>query len=374
MAMQHNTTNPLFNANRMKLGVMAFNCSLGSTVTKDPLAWQMTWPDNVALAQMADAAGFEALLPVGRWKGYGGDTNFNNRTFESFTWASGIAAVTNQIAVLATVHAPLVHPVTAAKQAATIDHISAGRFVMNIVCGWNKPEFDMFGVEWRGHDQRYEYAAEWIDLIRRLWTETDEFDFAGDFFNGQGLWSEPKPVQSPVPLMNAGSSEVGQAFSARHCDMNFVMLRQKSQADDSAQITNLKRMALDIGRQSQCWIHAYVVCRDTEQEARAVLNRYVKDNGDWDTAARMVEMFGMQSGTLDADVLDAFKFHFIAGHGGYPLVGTPDQIVAQIDRLSAWGVDGMLLSWLDYLGECQQWIDDVLPLMEQTGQRTQIGN
>ncbi len=364
-----NTTNPLFNANRMKLGVMAFNCSLGSTVTKDPAAWELTWPNNVALAQMADAAGFEALLPVGRWKGYGGATNFNGSTFESFSWASGIAAVTNQIAVLATVHAPLVHPVTAAKQAATIDHISGGRFVMNIVCGWNKPEFDMFGVEWRGHDQRYEYAAEWIELIQRLWTEHQEFDFDGTFFSGKGLWSEPKPIQSPVPLMNAGSSITGQAFSARNCDMNFVMLRQKSDAADRAQIANLKRMALDNGRQSQCWIHAYVVCRDTEQEACDVLNRYVQENGDWDTASRMIEMFGAESGTLDAEVLNAFKFHFIAGHGGYPLVGTAEQIVTQIDRLSALGVDGMLLSWLDYLGEGRQWIDDVLPLMEQAGQR-----
>ena len=80
-------------------------------------------------------------------------------------------------------------------------------------------------------------------------------------------------------------------------------------------------------------------------------------------------MFGMESATLDAAVLDAFKFHFIAGHEGYPLVGTPTQIVEQIDRLSALGVDGTLMSWLDYLGECRQWIDDVLPLMEQAGQR-----
>jgi FMNH2-dependent dimethyl sulfone monooxygenase len=368
-SMTHNLTNPLHNANRMKIGVMAFNCSLGSTVTTDPLAWELTWPNNVLLAQMADTAGFEALLPVGRWRGYGGETNFNGSTFESFTWASGIAAVTNRIAVLATVHAPLVHPVTAAKQAATIDHISSGRFVMNIVCGWNKPEFDMFGVEWRGHDQRYEYAAEWLHLMQRLWTETSEFDFNGEFFSGKSLWSEPKPIQSPLPLMNAGSSDIGQAFSARHCDMNFVMLRQKSDDADRAQIAGLKRMALENRRQSQCWIHAYVVCRDTEKEARDILNRYVRENGDWDTAARMVEMFGMESATLDAAVLDAFKFHFIAGHGGYPLVGTPTQIVEQIDRLSATGVDGILMSWLDYLGECRQWIDDVLPLMEQAGQR-----
>ena len=73
--------------------------------------------------------------------------------------------------------------------------------------------------------------------------------------------------------------------------------------------------------------------------------------------------------TLDAEVLDEFKFHFIAGHGGYPLVGTPAQIVQQIERLSAMGVDGLLISWLDYLPECQFWIDEVLPLMEAAGQR-----
>ena len=361
--------NPLFNENRLKLGVMAFNCSRGSTVTLDPLAWELNWQDSARLAQLADAAGFEALLPVGRWKGYGGESNFNHQTFESFTWAAGISAVTNQIAVLATVHAPLVHPLTAAKQAVTIDHISGGRFVMNIVVGWNRPELEMFGAELREHDTRYEYAAEWIGLLKRLWSETEEFDHSGRFFKGSGLWSEPKPLQAPIPLMNAGSSDVGQAFSASHCDMNFVMLRQKEEASDRAQIANLKKMAIEHDRQSQCWIHAYVVCRQTEAEAREVLERYVNINGDWDTAARMVKMFGMESGTLDTEVLDAFKFHFIAGHGGYPLIGTPEQVVDQMQRLSDIGVDGILISWLDYIPECEHWIEHVLPLMEQAGLR-----
>ena len=83
--------NPLFNKNRMKLGVMAFNCSHGSTVTTAENSWRMTWEENKQLAQMVDGSGMEVLLPVGRWKGYGGETNFNNKTFESFTWASGIA-------------------------------------------------------------------------------------------------------------------------------------------------------------------------------------------------------------------------------------------------------------------------------------------
>jgi alkanesulfonate monooxygenase SsuD/methylene tetrahydromethanopterin reductase-like flavin-dependent oxidoreductase (luciferase family) len=250
-----------------------------------------------------------------------------------------------------------------------VDHIANGRFVMNFVVGWNREEFEMFGAEWREHDRRYELAEEWLTLVRRLWTEEREFDFDGTFFQGRRLWSQPKPLQNPVPIMNAGSSPIGQRFSAAHCDMNFVMLRQKTEADDRAQIAQLKTMAADLGRRSQCWIHVYVVWRPTEQEARDYLDYYVRQRGDWETARNMLAVFGQQSATLAPSVLEAFQFHFIAGHGGYPLVGTPAQIVDQIERLSRMGVDGLLISWVDYLGECRQWIDEVLPLMEQAGQR-----
>ncbi|MFT5446597.1 MAG: FMNH2-dependent dimethyl sulfone monooxygenase [Gammaproteobacteria bacterium] len=369
-----NDSNPLFNSNRLKLGVMAFNCSHGSTVTLDDSAWPMNWADNQRLAQMADAAGFEALLPVGRWKGYGGKTNFNHRSFESFTWAAAIGASTRHCAVLATVHAPLVHPITAAKQAATIDHVTGGRFVMNLVCGWNRPEFEMFGVPWHEHDRRYEYAAEWLALVRRLWSAEEEFDFDGEFFQGKALWSQPKPLQSPVPLMNAGSSTVGQAFSAKNCDMNFVMLKQQNEEADQRQISVLKSMALENGRTSQCWIHIYVVVRETEREAKEFLYAYVHERGDWDTAKKMLDMFGIESGTLSPELLEEFKFHFIAGHGGYPVVGTPSQVVEQLTRLSQMGVDGVLLSWVDYLTECKQWIDEVMPLLEQAGLREARAN
>ena len=187
---------PINSGNAMKLGIMAFNCSGGSTVTTAPEAWPMTWSDNVKLAKLADDAGFEALLPVGRWKGSGGPSNFNNSTFESFTWAAGIAAVTERIAVCATIHAPLAHPVLAAKQAATIDHISGGRFVLNVVCGWFREEFEMFAAEWRDHDRRYEYAAEWLALARKAWTETEPFDFNGEFLPARRSGASPSPCKA----------------------------------------------------------------------------------------------------------------------------------------------------------------------------------
>src|SRR5215813_8649628 len=227
----------LFGANRMKLGVMAFNCSHGSTITTVPEAWKLNWPDTKDIAQAVDRAGMEVLLPVGRWRGYGGPSNFNNRTFESFTWAAGLGCLTQQIGVFATCHVPLVHPVLAAKMAATIDHQTTGRFCLNVVCGWFKDEFDMFGADWRHHDERYVYGEEWVRLVRDLWSREGEFDFDGKFFHAKKAWSEPKPIQKPYPpIMNAGGSKAGREFAATVADMNFVILTHHDFDGGKAQV------------------------------------------------------------------------------------------------------------------------------------------
>ena len=128
-------------------------------------------------------------------------------------------------------------------------------------------------------------------------------------------------------------------------------------------------MARETGREIQSWIHVYVVCRDTEKEARDYLDYYVRRKGDYEAVDNLLNIFEIQAETFDMKKLDEFRFHFIAGHGGYPLVGTPEQIVDEIDKLIAIGIDGVLMSWVDYKTELRQWIDRVLPLMEQNGQR-----
>ena len=363
-------TNPLYNSNRMKLGVMAFNCSHGSTITTVEEAWQLNWPDTKDIAIMSDKARFEVLLPVGRWRGYGGVTNFNNATYESFTWASSIGAITDYIGVFATCHVPLVNPVMAAKMATTVDHVTSGRFCLNVVCGWFKDEFDMFGAEWRLHDERYQYGSEWVEFVRRLWSEKKEFNFNGAFFKSKRAWSQPKPLQSPFPpIMNAGGSEAGQEFAATIADMNFAVLKSHDLETGKNQVDKLKKRASEVGRKIQVWIHVYVVCRETEKEARNYLNHYVVEKGDYVAVNNLMEIFGVQAESLPQEALEQFRFHFIAGHGGYPLVGTPEQIVEGLEVLMKMGVDGCLISWVNYKDELSQWIDDVLPLMEQAGQR-----
>src|SRR5207237_4189263 len=130
-----------------------------------------------------DAMGFELALPVARWRGFGGTTDFNGESFETYTWAAGLAQATKSIMVAATSHVPTVHPIVAAKQAATIDHISNGRFALNLVMGWYEPEFLMFGAPVMEHDTLYDYATEWLEIMSRLWGAEEDFDYEGRFFN-----------------------------------------------------------------------------------------------------------------------------------------------------------------------------------------------
>src|ERR1700752_1245783 len=147
--------------NKLQIGLFGSNCSSGRAVTLVPERWSGTGPDNLQLARMADEAGIDFLLPIGRWKGYGGDTDYQGATLETLTWASGLLAATKRLTVFGTVHAGLVPPVFAAKAMVTADQIGEGRFGLNLVVGWNEGEFDMFGVTLRDHENRYRYAQEW---------------------------------------------------------------------------------------------------------------------------------------------------------------------------------------------------------------------
>ena len=84
----------MYNANALKIGIFGANCSSGRSATKVPERWSASWPDCLRLARMADEAGIDFMLPIGRWKGYGGDTDFHGSTLETVTWAVGLLSAT----------------------------------------------------------------------------------------------------------------------------------------------------------------------------------------------------------------------------------------------------------------------------------------
>ena len=89
----------MYNGNALKIGLFGANCSSGRSATKVPERWSASWPDCLKLAKMADDADIDFMLPIGRWKGYGGDTNFHGSTLETVTWAAGLLGATKRITV-----------------------------------------------------------------------------------------------------------------------------------------------------------------------------------------------------------------------------------------------------------------------------------
>ena len=117
----------MHNDNTLKIGFFGMNCSSARTATLVSERWLASWPDCLKLARLADEAGVDFLLPIGRWKGYGGATDYQGTTLETVTWATALLAVTKRITVFGTVHAPIFNPVVAAKEMVTADHVGEGQ-------------------------------------------------------------------------------------------------------------------------------------------------------------------------------------------------------------------------------------------------------
>ena len=364
-------TNPLFNDRKLKMGTFCTNLSNGCAASTIKGTLQASWPETVALAELADKMEFEALVPVGRWLGFGGETNFNGEGFECFSWAAGIGGVNKTSSIFATSHVPTVHPVMAAKQAATIDHISQGRFTLNVVTGWYGTEFDLFGIDVPDHDRRYDMATEWVEIIRRLWTEDEPFDFEGEFYKIGGGWMAPRPIQSPrPPFMNAGGSERGQHFAAKYCDIAFIVVQNHDYDDLKAQIARYKDLARrEYGREIKVWTHTYIVQGDTEKDARDFYNYYVHEKGDFEAITNLTEGLGLNAQTLPLEALAFLKEHFVAGWAGWPVIGTKEQIVDTYLKLADTGIDGVLTSWARYHEGMEQFMIETYPLLQQAGLR-----
>ncbi|GII87544.1 alkanesulfonate monooxygenase [Sphaerisporangium siamense] len=361
-------TRPLLRDTGMKLGIFSANCSSGLAVTKVPERWSGSWEDNLAMARLADAAGIDFLLPIARWIGYGGDTNFHEGVLEPIAWAAGLLAKTERITVFSTIHTAFNHPLVTAKQMATLDHIGQGRAGLNIVAGWNKPEYDAFGVELpEGHDARYALGQEWFDLVRRLWTEPGSWDHQGTYFTLKGAASDPKPFAGPLPIFNAGASPQGREFAARNADFIFTPFIDLAMA---AQVrARVTEAAAAHGRTVGMLTSSHVVCRPTREEAREFYRWYSEENADWDAVDNLMALQNTHAQSFSKEMLAGYRWRFAAGHGSYPLVGTPDDVAAELEAMYGAGVGGTTLAFFDYVKELPYFADEVLPRLRKKGVR-----
>jgi len=360
----------LYSAHRLKLGLFGANCSSGRAVTLVPERWSGSWPDCLRLAVMADEAGIDFMLPVGRWKGYGGDTDYQGATLETVTWAAGLLAKTKRLTVFGTVHAPLIHPVIAAKEFVTADHIGEGRFGLNVVCGWNEGEFEMFGVVQRDHETRYDYAEEWLGAVKAMWGRADEFDFDGNYIKLKHVRAKPKPYGGTRPIiMNAGASPTGQAFAVRNCDALFIATKLATLDKSAQHVRDVTALARQSGREIAVYTVGVVTCRKTTQEAEDYYRHVMVDHADWSAVDEILALKDIRAERYPADKFRRLRADFANGMGGLPIVGSPDAVAADLAKLSAAGLTGIAVSFVNYADELPYFCAEVLPRLARLGLR-----
>jgi len=364
----HRDETRIYNKNKFKLGLFGMNCLGGLSLTKAPERWDASWDNNVKAARLADEAGLEFLLPIGRWHGYQGESDTQGTTFETLAWACGLLASTRDITTFGTLHVAFVNPVFAAKQMVTADHIGHGRLGLNVVSGWNPIEFGMLGVELGDHDGRYDYSEEWLTIVKRIWSEDKPFDFDGHHYKLKAVMAKPKPWWGSRPiLVSAGNSKTGSDFAARNADCLFTTVPGKH--EELQPKLKAFRDAAPPGQLRNIFASCHLMVRRTRKEAEDYHHYIVYEHGDWESAEYALNLRGQRvKSWFTTDDEKKMKARLISG-AGFPLVGSYDDAVEMMQRLHGVGLDGLALGMINYVNDFPGIRDELLPRMERVGLR-----
>jgi dimethylsulfone monooxygenase len=357
---------PLFADTGLKLAIFGMNCSAGGALNRGHYRHEIDWRKDAEVILQAEAAGFEAAVPIARWRGFEGESNPWGKSFEPYCWAAGLAAITSRILVFSTSQVLTVSPVMAAKQLATIDHISGGRAGLNVVAGWFEKELRMFGSHVMDHEERYEFTEEWLQVVLRLWREESDFDFSGKWVNVSGAYQLPKPVQRPrPPVMSAAYSTRGHRLAAQYADMVFVNPRDLDGARQ--QVAEIRSLAGQYGREISVWMAGAVVCEETNEAAQRRFKAYEED-GDEEAISNFIE-WTMAGHQLPPGIREPLGKALASSMGAYPLVGDPEHIAEHLGDLADAGIDGICLNWMNYEQGVPVFISEVMPVLEREGIR-----
>jgi alkanesulfonate monooxygenase SsuD/methylene tetrahydromethanopterin reductase-like flavin-dependent oxidoreductase (luciferase family) len=360
-----------FSDNSFELGLFSHNVHNGMAQLKVQL-WDASFENSLRVSQLAEEAGFEFLLPLGRWRGprdWPAEPEDMGGSFESLVWAGGVLAATRRIMVFGTLHVAYINPVFAAKQIVTAHHIGKGRFGLNVVSGTVARDFGMFGLVPNDHDTQYDYTEEWVTIAKRVWTENEPFDHDGTFFHLRDVISKPKPYGGSYPmLISAGHSHRGRAFAMRHADALFTSF---SEIDTAPEEIRMARAAVAGGDAIPIYSSSHLVCRPTRKEADEWYRHLVYDLGAWEGIEEAVRK-RTANRTLPYASIDRLKERLISGTGTFLVKGGYDDCAATYKALHDMGLNGIAVGMNDYGTELPVFCDEIMPRLERLGIRRPV--
>jgi FMNH2-dependent dimethyl sulfone monooxygenase len=347
----------------LKFAYWVPNVSGGLVVSKieQRTSWDIDY--NRRLAQLAERQGFDyALSQIRFTAGYGAEYQH-----ESVAFSHALLAATERLKVIAAILPGPWHPAVVAKQLATIDQLNAGRVAINVVSGWFKGEFTAIGEPWLEHDERYRRSEEFIRAVKGVWTQ-DNFTFKGDFYRFNDYTLKPKPLQQPHPeVFQGGNSPAARRMAAAVSDWYFM--NGNTPENHKAQIDEIREAAAAQGRRVRFGVNAFIIARDTEEEAKQVLADIIKhaDPEAVNAFGHAVKQAGKSSPEGQGMWADSKFEDLVQYNDGFKtnLIGTPEQIAQRIVALKAIGADLVLGGFLHYLEEVEYFGTRVLPLVRE---------
>jgi len=297
----------------------------------------VAWPYVRDLAIGSEQHGFDLSLIA--------ELNLNDikghraPSLDCWTLAPALAAVTRTLELMLAVRPNYHNPALTAKALSTLDVIAPGRISLNVVSSWWKDEASQYGAPFDVHDARYARTQEWLEVLGRLLTE-ETVIHEGALYQLDGTVLEPKPARPPVVYMGGESPKAKQVIAAQ--SDAYVM---HGDAPDviAAKVSDLSALREQAGRPPlRFGVSGYVICRDTEAEVKAELDRILNVRSSPEAYASYRDF--IEGSQLESQV--SLEEYSVSNRGlRSGLIGTPDQIMERIRAYADAGVDLLLLQF-----------------------------
>ena len=342
----------------MRFGIWALVHGSRGALQDPEEPYDASWQRNLALIQQAERLGFDSTLVAQHTIN---PHHAPNDQLEAWTSSAALAAVTSRIEIITAIKPYLYHPVVLAKMALQIEHISRGRFALNLVNAWNMPELEKAGIPFAPHDERYGYGREWISVVEPL-MRGETVSFRGRYFNVDDYTLRPAdPYRARPKIYVGGESEPARSLVTDHGDVWFI---------NGQPLADVRMLIADVGARPrlgqplQFGLSAFVIARDTEATAQAALLR-LADLAKLDAPIREVQRANTDPASVMARTMT--KTPRVGSNGGTAagLVGSYDQVAQRIRQFADAGIELFMLQFQPFEAEMERFAAEIMPRVRE---------
>ncbi len=320
----------------------------------------------VEFAQVHEQAGFDMAL-----------TGYSSSTPDGFEVAGHAAAHTSRLGYLIAHRPGFVAPTLAARKAATLDQLTAGRIALHIISGGSDQEQERDG-DFLDHDARYRRTDEYMDILRRVWTSPDSFDHEGEFYRLKGAGSQVYCRQQPhLPLFFGGASDIALDVGSRRADV--FALWGEPRAAIRERVADIRRRAAAWGRNIDFSLSVRPILGATEaeawQRAETILDRVRAATRGRVTPGQPSRLQSVGSHRLlefaaQGDRHDERLWMPVATASGAAgsttcLVGTPRQVAESLLAYYDLGCSTFIIRGFDPLNDAREYGRELIPRLRE---------